>query len=50
MGFVGRGQVDVVCRGARRAAGADVECVAVHGGAVGVLPLDKNETNGGRRY
>ncbi|MCW2562522.1 MAG: hypothetical protein JWQ31_1082, partial [Mycobacterium sp.] len=23
---------------------------AVHGGAVGVLPLDKYETDGGRRY
>jgi hypothetical protein len=36
--------------GGRPAPAADLECVAVHGGAVGVLPLDKYETDGGRRY
>jgi hypothetical protein len=37
-------------QGARSAAEADLKCVAVHGWAVGVLPLDKNKTDGGRRY
>jgi hypothetical protein len=26
---------------------ADLECIAVHGGAVGVLSLDKDKTDGG---
>ena len=37
-------------RGAGPAPKADLECVAVHGGAVGVLPFDEDEADGGRRY
>ena len=37
-------------RGAGPPPKADVECVAVHGGAVGVLPFDEDEADGGRRY
>jgi hypothetical protein len=37
-------------QGGRPTPAADLECVAVHGGAVGVLPLDKYKTDGGRRY
>ena len=32
----------------RPPAGADLECFAVHGGAVGFLPFDKHETDGRR--
>jgi hypothetical protein len=32
------------------AAEADLDCAAVHGGAVGVLPFDEDEADGGRRY
>ncbi len=37
-------------RGAGPAPEADLKCVAVHGGAVGVLPFDEDEADGGRRY
>ena len=36
--------------GARPSAKGDVESVAVHGGAVGVLSFDKNQADGGRRH
>ena len=37
-------------RGAAPAPEADLECVVVHGCAVGVLPFDEDEADGGRRY
>ena len=39
-----------VCSGLDRPAAPDLECVAIHGGAVGVLTLDEYETDGGRRH
>ena len=36
--------------GAGPAPKADLECVAVHRDAVGVLPFDEDEADGGRRY
>ena len=39
-----------VCAALDRPRKPDLECVAVHGGAVGVLPFDEDEADGGRRY
>ena len=37
-------------QGSTPPANADLKCIAVHGGAVGVLPFDEDEADGGRRY